>query len=174
MIVVHANLITSTKNITITSSGADILNIRNVSASGQYNGKTYLVSSYLYGISFGFGISESSFVDGSIDFVNSDGVTNTIIGSNGMIVKGERGGFVQMLNSENQMYFQAAGLPNDKISKDSGQMCVKNTDTSRDAFIAAFRDWAANYIRAKSGFSAALDKVLDAVPKYDSLLGIEE
>ncbi len=174
MIVVHANLITSTKNITITSSGADILNIRNVSVSGQYNGKTYLVSSYLYGISFGFGISESSFVDGSIDFVNSDGVTNTIIGSNGMIVKGERGGFVQMLNSENQMYFQAAGLPNDKISKDSGQMCVKNTDTSRDAFIAAFRDWAANYIRAKSGFSAALDKVLDAVPKYDSLLGIEE
>lgn len=174
MIVVHTNLITSTKNITITSSGADILNIRNVSVSGQYNGKTYLVSSYLYGISFGFGISESSFVDGSIDFVNSDGVTNTIIGSNGMIVKGERGGFVQILNSENQMYFQAAGLPNDKISKDSGQMCVKNTDTSRDAFIAAFRDWAANYIQAKSGFSAALDKVLDAVPKYDSLLGIEE
>ena len=174
MIVVHTNLITSTKNITITSSGADILNIRNVSVSGQYNGKTYLVSSYLYGISFGFGISESSFVDGSIDFVNSDGVTNTIIGSNGMIVKGERGGFVQILNSENQMYFQAAGLPNDKISKDSGQMCVKNTDTSRDAFIAAFRDWAANYIQAKSGFSAALDKVLNAVPKYDSLLGIEE
>ncbi len=174
MIVVHTNLITSTKNITITSSGADILNIRNVSVSGRYNGKTYLVSSYLYGISFGFGISESSFVDGSIDFVNSDGVTNTIIGSNGMIVKGERGGFVQILNSENQMYFQAAGLPNDKISKDSGQMCVKNTDTSRDAFIAAFRDWAANCIQAKSGFSAALDRVLDAVPKYDSLLGIEE
>ena len=174
MIVVHTNLITSTKNITITSSGADILNIRNVSVSGQYNGNTYLVSSYLYGISFGFGMSESSFVDGSIDFVDSDGVTNTIIGSNGIIVKGERGGFVQILNSENQIYFRATGLPNDKTTKDSGQVCVKNTDTSRDAFIDAFKNWAANYIQAKSGFSAALAKVLDAVPKYDSLLGIEE
>jgi len=128
----------------------------------------------LYGISFGFGMSESSFVDGSIDFVDSDGVTNTIIGSNGIIVKGERGGFVQILNSENQIYFRATGLPNDKTTKDSGQVCVKNTDTSRDAFIDAFKNWAANYIQAKSGFSAALAKVLDAVPKYDSLLGIEE
>ena len=166
-------LVISAKTMRITSTGQDVLNVRNVSITGMYGGKTYNITAYVTKIRFGARIDENNFSDGNIDFIKTDGTTSTIVGSNGVIVKGARGGFVQMLNDEKQMYFRAAGLPIREVPKSAGQLYVQNTDSQRDNFIRLFREWA-DKISAKSGFSNALNKLMDAVPQYDSIVGIEE
>lgn len=166
-------LVISAKTMRITSTGQDVLNVRNVSITGMYGGKTYNITAYVTKIRFGARIDENNFSDGNIDFIKTDGTTSTIIGSNGVIVKGARGGFVQMLNDEKQMYFRAAGLPIREVQKSAGQLYVQNTDSQRDNFIRLFREWA-DKISAKSGFSNALNNLMDAVPQYDSIVGIEE
>lgn len=166
-------LVISAKTMRITSTGQDVLNVRNVSITGVYGGKTYNITAYVTKVRFGARIDENNFSNGNIDFIETDGTTSTIVGSNGVIVKGARGGFVQMLNDEKQMYFRAAGLPIREVQKSAGQLYVQNTDSQRDNFIRLFREWA-DKISAKSGFSNALNNLMDAVPQYDSIVGIGE
>lgn len=175
-VIATASLVTETRTMSISSTDDDYLNVRNITVTGEYGGNSYDIYAAIYEISFGIG-DTSNYTVGSLDLLESDGVTRTTIGSNGMIVKGDRGGFMQILNSEQRTYFRVAGLPIRQMlsgsEQQSGQVFVYNTDSGMANFRDAFNKFR-SLVNGKDGVSVAGEAAVAAIPDLGSLLGITE